>query len=129
MNIVAVGIGGFFGAMLRYLVGECIHTVNGFPLGTFVINLLGCLFLGWFFNITIKRWKINPNLKLAIGTGFVGAFTTFSTFSVETLYLINNYKLLLALLYVLLSVLGGIGLAVLGAKLASKRDQIEGERE
>ncbi|MGM0974772.1 MAG: fluoride efflux transporter CrcB [Bacillota bacterium] len=127
MNIVAVGIGGFFGAILRYIVGERLPIVNGFPLGTFMINLLGCLFLGWFLNI--KWWKINPNLKLAIGTGFVGAFTTFSTFSVETLYLLKNHHFFLALFYVMLSVLGGIGLAAIGAKLASKSVQIEGGKE
>lgn len=133
MNVFAVGVGGFFGAILRYSVGEWIHTMNGFPLGTLMINLLGCLFLAWFFTITTKRWNINPNLKLGIGTGFTGAFTTFSTFSVETLNLINNHQLLFAFLYVLLSVLGGIGLAITGAKLASVNvqpvRQPEGESE
>ena len=45
MNVVAVGIGGFFGAILRYIIGEWIHTENGFPLGTLIINLAGCFFL------------------------------------------------------------------------------------
>lgn len=85
MNVVAVGIGGFLGAILRYKVGEWIDTENGFPLETLVVNLFGCLFLAWFFTITTKRWNINPKLKLGIGTGFIGAFTTFSTFSIETL--------------------------------------------
>lgn len=129
MNIVAVGVGGFFGAMFRYIIGEWIHTANGFPLETLIINLLGCLFLGWFFNVRIRQLKIHPRIKLAIGTGFVGAFTTFSTFSVETLYLINTNKLLFALLYVLLSVFGGIGLAFIGAKLALKGQRLEGDRE
>ncbi|WP_442599828.1 fluoride efflux transporter CrcB [Neobacillus sp. D3-1R] len=129
MNIIAVGIGGFVGAVLRYLVGKGIPAPNGFPLGTLVINLLGCLFLAWFFTITTKGWKINPNLKLAIGTGFTGAFTTFSTFSVETLNLIQNYQTVLAFLYVLLSILGGIALAILGAKLGAVRSEtvVKGE--
>lgn len=133
MNVLAVGIGGLFGAILRYTVGEWIHTANGFPLGTLVINLLGCLFLAWFFTMTTKNWNNNPNLKLGIGTGFTGAFTTFSTFSVETLNLINNHQFFFALLYVLVSVLGGIGLAITGVKLASINvqpvRQPEGESE
>lgn len=119
MNVVSVGIVGFFGAILRYIIGEWIHTENGFPLGTLIINLAGCFFLAWFFTITAKRWNINPKLRLGIGTGFVGAFTTFSTFSIETLNLIVHHQMIFAFTYVLLSIIGGIGLAFAGAKLAN----------
>jgi len=127
LNVLAVGIGGFFGALLRYLMGEWIHTTNGFPLGTLFINLLGCFFLAWFFTVTTQKWNMNPSIKLAIGTGFTGAFTTFSTFSVETLQLINLHQFAFGFLYVLVSVFGGIGLALLGAKLAAGKAQQEGE--
>lgn len=127
MNIVAVGVGGFFGAMFRYMIGEWFHPANGFPLDTLIINLLGCLFIGWFFNVETRQLKIHPRIKLAIGTGLVGAFTTFSAFSVETLYLIKSNNLLFALLYVLLSVFGGIGLVFIGAKLAVKRYHLKGD--
>ncbi|MCM2534074.1 fluoride efflux transporter CrcB [Neobacillus pocheonensis] len=127
MNVLAVGTGGFIGAILRYSVGRVISTPSGFPFGTLVINLLGCLFLAWFFTITAKRLNINANLKLAIGTGFTGAFTTFSTFSVETLNLLRSNQILIALVYVLVSILGGITLALLGAKLASIN--VQGERQ
>jgi CrcB protein len=119
LNVIAVGIGGFIGAMVRYSIGKVIFTQSGFPLATLLINLLGCLFLAWFFTITAKRAKMNTNLKLAIGTGFTGAFTTFSTFSVETLNLLKNQQYGFALFYVLASIFGGIGLALLGSKLAS----------
>lgn len=119
MNFVAVGLGGFIGAILRYSVGIWIPTTNGFPVNTLIINLVGCLFLAWFFTSTTKRWVINSQLKLAIGTGFTGAFTTFSTFSVETLNLIENQQFLMALVYVFLSIVGGIGLAIAGTKLAT----------
>jgi CrcB protein len=119
LNVIAVGIGGFIGAIVRYSIGKVIYIRSGFPLATLLINLLGCLFLAWFFTITAKRVKMNPNLKLAIGTGFTGAFTTFSTFSVETLNLLKNEQYGFALSYVLASIFGGIGLALLGAKLAS----------
>ncbi|WP_144550306.1 fluoride efflux transporter CrcB [Bacillus sp. X1(2014)] len=128
MTIFAVGIGGFFGAILRYLIGKLISPTNGFPFGTLTINLLGCLFLAWFFTIIVNRRDINPNLKLAIGTGFTGAFTTFSTFSVETLNLIKNHQMNVALLYVLLSVLGGITLALIGVKLAGFQSENQRSR-
>ncbi|MFK4998415.1 fluoride efflux transporter FluC [Bacillus sp. N9] len=66
------------------------------------------------FTVTIKRWSISPQLKLAIGTGFTGAFTTFSTFSVETLTLIEHHQYMMAFTYVSLSVFGGITFAFLG---------------
>ncbi|MBO0960213.1 fluoride efflux transporter CrcB [Neobacillus sp. MM2021_6] len=120
MKIFAVGIGGFFGAIVRFMIGHVIPPQNGFPLGTLIINLIGCFFLAWFFTKTAKRWRMNPNLKLAIGTGFTGAFTTFSTFSVETMNLLQTHRFFIALFYVLVSVLGGIVLALLGAKVASQ---------
>jgi fluoride exporter len=119
VNAIAVGAGGFFGAILRYLLGEWVHPADGFPLGTLIVNLLGCLFLAWFFTVTTRRWKISPTLRLSVGTGFTGAFTTFSTFSVETLHLLQNHQFGYAMTYVLLSVIGGIALAVFGARLAS----------
>lgn len=119
MDLLAIGLGGFVGAILRYLVGKWIPATNEFPVNTLMINLLGCLFLAWFFTITTKRWLINSRLKLAIGTGFTGAFTTFSTFSVETLQLIENQQFLMALVYVFLSIGGGIGLVIVGTRLAT----------
>ena len=127
MNVLAVGIGGFFGAVLRYIMGEWVHTTNGFPLGTLLINLLGCFFLAWFFTLTTKKWTMNPTMKLGIGTGFTGSFTTFSTFSVETLDLLNHQQFVFAFLYVLFSVFGGISLALIGVKLASFKVGAEGE--
>lgn len=127
MKELAVGFGGFFGAILRYLVGRIIPYQDGFPFGTLIINLLGCFFLSWFFTMTTNRWKINSNLKLAIGTGYTGAFTTFSTFSVETLELIKNHEFILAFLYVLISVMGGILFAILGAKLVQTDKKLKGE--
>ncbi|MEC0259903.1 fluoride efflux transporter CrcB [Paenibacillus lautus] len=123
MNVVAVGIGGFLGAISRYLVGSWIREVNGFPYGTLAINLAGCLFLAWFFTVTTRRWQLNPKLKMAIGTGFTGAFTTFSTFSVETLNMVSSHHVIMAIIYVLASVVGGLGLAVLGTKMALRKHE------
>ena len=68
MNVLFVMIGGFFGAISRFALGEWIHTSNGFPLGTLFINLIGCFFLGWFLTFVRIKKKIRPELTLLIGT-------------------------------------------------------------
>ncbi|MEW9668391.1 fluoride efflux transporter CrcB [Ammoniphilus sp. 3BR4] len=118
-NFVSLTIGGFLGAITRFSLGEWIQTEGGFPMGTLSVNLLGCLFLGWFFTLTTTKRKISPQLKLGIGTGFTGSFTTFSTFSVETLTLLANAQVGLSLAYVLSSTAGGVLLAFAGSKLAA----------
>lgn len=120
MDLVAVGIGGFFGAVLRYQLGQWMPSAHGLPIRTLIINLLGCLFLAWFFTITVKRWNIPSRLRLGIGTGFTGAFTTFSTFSMETTNLISHGQASLAIMYVLFSVIGGVVLALFGTKIAAQ---------
>jgi fluoride exporter len=107
-------------------LGKVIPLPAGFPLGTLIINLFGCFFLAWFFTITAKR-LMNPNIKLAIGTGFTGAFTTFSTFSVETLNLMKIGHVWMAVFYVLSSILGGIILALAGYTLAAGKTKEEVE--
>jgi len=118
MKILSVVFGGFIGAITRYGIGEWIPTSNSFPLGTLLINLLGCFFLGWFLTLIIIRKKIRTEYTLFIGTGLIGSFTTFSTFSVETILLLQNGFLLNGALYILTSILFGLLLAYLGVKLA-----------
>ncbi|MBY0097356.1 fluoride efflux transporter CrcB [Mesobacillus maritimus] len=122
MKLFLVGLGGFFGAISRFMIGEWLHSDNGFPLGTLGVNLLGCLVLGWFLAFA-KQKGLRGETVLLIGTGFLGSFTTFSTFSVETVNLLTAGRILVALLYVLLSVFVGIILSFLGFKLAHKGDE------
>jgi fluoride exporter len=118
LKLISIMLGGFLGAITRYAIGEWIHTDHGFPLGTLLINLIGCFFLGWFLTyITLKR-NIKPEITLLIGTGFTGSFTTFSTFSVETILLFRNGLIGYGSLYVLFSIIFGLLLAYLGLKLA-----------
>jgi fluoride exporter len=118
LRLISVMLGGFLGALSRYGIGEWIQTNNGFPLGTLLINLIGCFFLGWFLTyITIMK-NLKPELTLLIGTGFIGSFTTFSTFSVETILLFQNGQTVYAALYILISTIFGILMAYFGVKLA-----------
>ena len=111
-------LGGFFGAITRYSIGEWIQTDNGIPLGTLLINLLGCFLLGWFLTFFTLRKNIKTEFILFIGTGFIGSFTTFSTFSVETVLLFQNGLTGYGVLYILISIVFGLLLTFLGLKLA-----------
>lgn len=124
---LAVMLGGAVGALLRYAVGQALPYA---PWTTLGINWLGCFILGFFLIITMTRegqMRIPNSLRLAISTGVLGGFTTFSTFSVETLTLLQKGDLGRALGYVLASLLGGVVLAWLGT-LAARQVQKAGER-
>lgn len=129
MDILYLAIGGFLGTLFRYILGWLIPVaLNGFPTGTLFINFMGCFFLGWFFTITEKNRKNRPEIRLGIGTGLTGAFSTFSTFSVETNNLLAHNQYVLALTYVLLSVGIGIILTGVGIKIARSRIIKKGEQ-
>jgi fluoride exporter len=117
MKLLFVMIGGFLGSISRYAVGEWIHTNNGFPLGTLLINLIGCFCLGWFLTYVRQSKKISLEMTSMIGTGFIGSFTTFSTFSVETIQLVQNGLIFLAVMYVLSSIIFGLLLAYIGCRM------------
>lgn len=116
MNIILVMFGGFFGAICRFLLGNWsfLHNTYGFPTGTLIINLVGSLLLGW---LVANYRDQYPRIFLFFGTGFIGAFTTFSTFSVETLNLLEKGKLGLGLGYGFISLVAGICFALIGYKL------------
>jgi fluoride exporter len=125
LKLISVMLGGFFGAISRYAIGEWIHTDNGFPLGTLLINLIGCFFLGWFLTFFTIKKNIKPEFTLFIGTGFIGSFTTFSTFSLETNLLFQNDHDLYGVLYILISIIFGLLMAYCGLKLAVIKEKGE----
>ena len=101
MNCLAVGLGGFAGAVLRYLIG-LIPTGETmiFPVKTFCINVIGC--------ILAAKLSVPPRMILFLKVGVCGGFTTFSTFALESSDLIRDGHMGIALCYVLLSVLVGV---------------------
>jgi CrcB protein len=116
MNYLWVGAGGFLGAITRYAVGDWMTRRFGlaFPYGTFVINVSGCFVLGILLAMLDARATLPSQLRLLGPVGFVGAYTTFSTFEYETLRTVQDGQGGLALLYVLLSVVLGYLAAWLG---------------
>ncbi len=115
-----IAIGGALGSVTRYLVGSAVFNRMGtrFPYGTFVINLTACLIIGFFLAAAGRRAEVNPALRFLIPIGFVGAYSTFSTFEWETFVHLRTGDFLVAALYVSLSILLGLLAVWLGVVLA-----------
>ena len=127
-NILLVGLGGFAGAVARYLLGGWVlhHSLSAkFPWSTFAVNLLGCLIIGLLSGLAERLDWFNPSMRLLLLTGLLGGFTTFSAFGLETVHLLRRGELWIAGAYVLASVLACIFAVWLGMKgvemLASSR--------
>ena len=98
-----VGMGGFFGAILRYLVSGLVQDWSGsisFPYGTLAVNIIGCLVIGFLMHLADVRGMVTPSMRLFIVFGFLGSLTTFSTFGGETVGLVQQGRVNLALLNV-----------------------------
>lgn len=117
MNYFSILIGGAIGAFLRFGLAFVFPYQHWTTLG---VNLVGCLMLGFFLTWAGATGKISEPLRLGIGTGLLGGFTTFSTFSVEGLLLLQNVPFVQAALYLVASLLGGVLCAWLGYLFAQK---------
>ncbi len=120
-NILFVAMGGTIGAMLRYLLSKMIQgcVVSVFPLATFFINVLGCLLIGVLYGLFAKGILISSDLKLLLITGLCGGFTTFSTFSSESVTLLLQGYLFTFFLYIGGSLFIGMLFVYLGIKIVS----------
>ena len=120
MDYLIVGLGGFLGANARYLVANEIGRRYGtsFPYGTLVINVSGSFVIGLFLVLVTERCIVHPNWRLLFSVGFLGAYTTFSTFSFESLALIENGFWLLSLLNIVGSVVMGLIATLSGVMIA-----------
>ena len=119
-NIFIIGIGGFLGAISRYGVALWIGQRWGrnFPLGTFLINISGSFLIGLLMSLFTERFMVNPQWRLLLVVGFLGAYTTFSTFEYETGALMKDGEWLIAMLNVVLSVIVGFIALKLGEVIA-----------
>lgn len=122
LKILAVGIGGAFGAIARYLinVSPLANLFEKFPFPTFFINITGSFLIGFLYVLLTDKFVINENLRIAILVGFLGAFTTFSTFEFEVFNLTREKYFTSALAYLFLSVFAGFIGVLVGVWLAKK---------
>ena len=121
MNCLIVALGGGIGACLRYMIGLIpLREPYAFPVKTLVINLVGCFLIGLIAALAVKNTSLSPKTVLFIKTGLCGGFTTFSTFALETENLIKTGHIGIAILYVALSVVVGVGLAFAGQLVLGK---------
>jgi CrcB protein len=98
VTLVLVGVGGFLGAVSRYLVDGWVSNLTGatFPFGTLLINLSGSFVLGVLFALSMERAVIPPAIRAPVLIGFIGAYTTFSTLTLETWRLVEDGSLAVA---------------------------------
>jgi CrcB protein len=106
-EILLIALGGALGALSRYSCGQFVTRLypGHFPLGTWLINVSGSFFIGLLFVLIVERVKIHADLRYVFMVGFLGAFTTFSSFSLETVNLLQHGRMLIAMFYVLSSVI------------------------
>ncbi|HIK28681.1 MAG: fluoride efflux transporter CrcB [Oscillatoriaceae bacterium SKW80] len=118
---IAISLGAIAGALSRYYLTLWFTQIFGsaFPYGTFFINISGCFGMGFFFTLAMERLpSISPDVRLMVTTGFLGAYTTFSTYGLETINLLRTNAIMAASFYWAGSALLGIISVELGAILA-----------
>ncbi len=122
MKIIAVGLGGCIGAVLRYLVSGWTQGMSGnstFPVGTLAVNAAGCLVIGYLGGLSDNAGALSAMLRLFLLVGVLGGFTTFSTFGYETMALVRDGQLAGAMVNVFLQVGIGLGAAWGGYALSA----------
>ncbi len=116
-NYIAVGLGGCLGALVRYALSDWVVTISPdkkFPMGTFVVNVAGCLLIGFLMALAIKMKWTSPVIRLFLISGFLGAMTTFSTFGYQTVEIAKDQSLSMAGLNLFGNLLGGLLAVLLG---------------
>jgi CrcB protein len=115
-----IAFGGALGSMARYWVGTAVANRMGtkFPYGTFVINITACMIIGFSLTVLAKRADLNPAWRLLVPVGFIGAYSTFSTYEWDTLSTIRTGAFLLAALYAVSSLILGLAAVWAGSVIA-----------
>lgn len=117
-NLLLVGMGGAIGSALRYLFSQMIKPTS-FPLATFTVNMIGSFLIGIIIAYSLRNNDFNNHWKIFLATGICGGFTTFSSFSMENLQLIQQGKWLILFFYIAGSIFLGIIGTAIGYKIAS----------
>lgn len=120
LDIVVVAIGGAIGSVSRYLIGNFIskNYHGSFPMGTFLINILGCFLMGLFMSALIQKELTDTTWRLFLCVGLLGGFTTYSSFGYEALTMMTQGKTLMAGMYAGCSIVVGLFAAITGMLVA-----------
>jgi len=132
MSYFAVAVGGFLGAISRFGVEQCFAGLvrsTGFPWGTLIINLMGCFVLSLFLTVALDLLVISPFIRLGVATGFIGAFTTFSTFSLETVQLLQKHQFGYAGLYLFSSIFLCVAMSAFGLVVARGIEEFHANKQ
>ena len=118
-NLLLVGLGGSIGSMLRYAFSLIVNS-KVFPYATLSVNIIGSFIIGLVFAMSVKEAGLLNNWRLFLATGICGGFTTFSAFSLESMGLLQNGRIGMALIYIIISIIAGIVATFLGYQLIIK---------
>ncbi len=116
-KVILVGLGGFIGAALRYLVSGVIQDLTrsvAFPHGTLTVNIVGCFLIGMLSQLVESQGSMTSEMRLFLMVGILGSFTTYSTFSNETITLLQDQRLFLAFLNIATHIMLGLSAVLLG---------------
>jgi CrcB protein len=116
-KIILVGLGGFIGAVLRYLMSGIVQSLTqsiSFPYGTLAVNITGCFLIGLFSCLIEFQAGITAEIRLLLMVGVLGSFTTYSTFSNETIHLLHDQRLFFAFLNITMHIILGLSAVILG---------------
>jgi len=118
--LVAIAIGGAVGALGRHFVNVAMGSLlgTGFPWGTMTVNIVGSFLMGVLIHMLAVSWNVSPEMRALLTVGALGAFTTFSTFSLDVVTMYERDALLLVGVYVVVSVVASIGALLVGLRLA-----------
>lgn len=123
-SLLWIGLAGAAGAITRVLLGQFIHSELGFPMATLMVNIVGTFALCFIVARALRKVSVNRQLYDAVTTGFLGSFTTFSALSMETVLLVENGQLVMAIVYASLSMIGGLATGTLGFYLGDRKVRI-----
>jgi len=115
-----MGLAGAAGAVLRTGIGQMVVSGSGFPFATLIVNIIGTFILCLLVSGVLRKLTANQNLQDAVTTGFLGSFTTFSALSIETILLVENGQILIAIAYISTSAIGGLMAGVFGFSIGRK---------
>lgn len=121
LKLFLVGAGGFLGSVSRYVASGIVHRILGnpyFPYGTLAVNAIGCLLIGLLGGLAEGRQLFNPETRLFVFIGFLGGFTTFSTFSYEVFSFARDGQIVTSLFNILFHIILGVGATWLGYVLS-----------